>query len=208
MNHFVKWHLQNAKLSSDSQILLRRNPSGKACGLFFSATLCHEPCCHSNHTTYLCSSELAAESCCLSACRMMKGFLFVYSRTVRRLDFLHSSCGKLKCNKLDYGLLVVYCLQSWPGMHEWTTRKIISSSTPVEGHALWLTPSMPVSLWFIHTPFCHIHTLLSSLALLQLSIFLGIRHKANQAKEFLLIINDVNFPLWHPTYLSISRVTL
>lgn len=47
-------------------------------------------------------------------------------------------------------------------MHEWTTRKIISSSTPVEGHALWLTPSMPVSLWFIHTPFCHIHTLLSS----------------------------------------------
>lgn len=74
MNHFVKWHLQNAKLSNDSQILPRRNPSGKACGLFFPATLCHEPCCHSNHTTYLCSTELAAESCHLSVCGTMKRF--------------------------------------------------------------------------------------------------------------------------------------
>lgn len=37
----------------------------------------------------------------------------------------------------------------------------------------------------------------SALALLQTTIFLGIQHRANWAKDTLVIINDVNSFLWH-----------
>lgn len=82
----------------------------------------------------------------------------------------------------------VTCINGQPG--RWLLTRFVGLW---KGHALWLTPSMPVPLWFIHAPFCltHIYT---NTPLWRHSKHL---HAANLAKEIFLVINEVNSPPCH-----------
>lgn len=100
----------------------------------------------------------AAQGCCVTANICVIFILYQYNfhlvHTLYLQDCMSGEQNILTCfrvlredyfqildwTKLDLQILVVYCLQSWPGLFHWTTRKLDSSrvSELEKGHALWL----------------------------------------------------------------------
>ncbi len=173
---------------------------------FFTAHLCHTPCCHCNHITYLCGTEPRVRSCHFSACGMMKRFLFITELwtewTVFVLGFL-VLCKNWSGISLtrSYWLFIarsggLACINGQPGGSSLAGFVSLRRDMPSDSLHLCLSLCDSSTLPSV----THTYTLsVSSLATLQPSIFLGIQHRANWVKEILLIINDVNSLVWHLT---------